>query len=145
MENSYILTEYRQLVNSYWIWKTLEFLLRMGNSWVFTAYGKFVNSYWIWKLHELLTCICDAIESLSVKISDIFFVPKTFLRVVAASSLVEESAFSTLHTDIVGSKILLYITASTATVTESLVKIYRKFRLYKSLLPSMLILSKNIK
>jgi hypothetical protein len=37
----------------------------------------------------------------------IFLVPRTFLRVVAASSFVEYWAFSTLHTDMVGSNIRL--------------------------------------
>ena len=61
--------------------------------------------------------------SLSVKISDNVFIPRLFLRVVAAKSCVDFPEFSTLMTEIIGFEILKYTTASTATVTESLVKI----------------------
>ena len=45
-----------------------------------------------------------AIFSLSLRISDRFFVPRTFRNVVAARSFVDACAFSTLMMDIVASK-----------------------------------------
>ena len=50
-------------------------------------------------------------------------VPRMFRRVVAARRRVENWAFSTLMTDRIGAKIRKYTTASTVTVTESLVSI----------------------
>ena len=49
----------------------------------------------------------SAIDSLSVRSSDMFFVPRTFLRVVAANNFVDLKASSTLHTDMLASKILV--------------------------------------
>uniref|UniRef100_A0A1I8IP76 Protein kinase domain-containing protein n=1 Tax=Macrostomum lignano TaxID=282301 RepID=A0A1I8IP76_9PLAT len=57
------------------------------------------------------SCIMQLISSRSDRISDRFFVPSTLRRVVWASRRVDRSASSTLYT-----------TASTATVTESLVR-----------------------
>ena len=62
--------------------------------------------------------------SLSDRTSDMALVPRTFLRVVAARRRVDFWASWTLHTAMMGSKIRKYTTASTATVTESLVRIY---------------------
>lgn len=61
--------------------------------------------------------------SLSDNSSARFLVPSTFLRVVCASSRVEEWAFDTLATAEMGQNILKYTTPSTDTVTESLVRI----------------------
>lgn len=50
-------------------------------------------------------------------------VPRTFLRVVWASSRVEKSALDTLATEAMGLLTRKYTTPSTLTVTESLVRI----------------------
>ena len=88
----------------------------------------------IWKNHNLIelqcwlsrwcTCISCDMLSLSDRTSDMALVPRTFLRVVAARRRVDFWASWTLHTAMMGSKIRKYTTASTATVTESLVRIY---------------------
>lgn len=61
--------------------------------------------------------------SLSDSSSARFLVPNTFLRVVWASSLVDECALDTLATDEMGHCMRKYTTPSTVTVTESLVRI----------------------
>ena len=67
--------------------------------------------------------MCSAMRCRSDNSSDILLVPKTFLSVVAANSLVEYNAWATLHVDKTGSNILANTTASTVTVRESFVKI----------------------
>lgn len=61
--------------------------------------------------------------SLSDSSSARFLVPSTFLRVVWASSRVDECALDTLATDEMGQCMRKYTTPSTDTVTESLVRI----------------------
>jgi hypothetical protein len=75
------------------------------------------------KINQNPTCMCSAMCCRSDNSSDIFLVPKTFLSVVAANSLVEYNAWATLHVDKTGSNILANTTASTVTVRESFVKI----------------------
>lgn len=77
----------------------------------------------IFNLKIMITCILEAMASLSVKSSDMFLVPRTFLRVVDARRRVDWYASETFTVAMVASKILIKITASTATVTESLVRI----------------------
>lgn len=71
----------------------------------------------------VLTCILSDMPSLSDSSSARFLVPRTFLRVVWASSRVDECASDTLATDEMGQCMRKYTTPSTATVTESLVRI----------------------
>ena len=75
------------------------------------------------KMGHSLTCIVWLMCSRSAKISLRFFVPSTLRRVVCAKRRVERLAFSTFVIEVVASWILKYTTASTATVTLSLVKI----------------------
>ena len=77
-------------------------------------------------LSRCCTCISCDMLSLSDRTSDMALVPRTFLRVVAARRRVAFWASWMLHTAMMGSKIRKYTTASTATVTESLVRIYSK-------------------
>lgn len=70
-----------------------------------------------------ITCMLAAMDSLSVRSSAIFLVPRTFLSVVAANRRVDWYASDTFTVAMVASKILMKRTASTATVTESLVRI----------------------
>lgn len=72
-----------------------------------------------------LTCILCDIPSLSDNSSARFLVPSTFLKVVCASRRVDVCAFDTLATDEMGQCMRKYTTPSTATVTESLVRICR--------------------
>lgn len=71
----------------------------------------------------VLTCILSDMPSLSDSSSARFLVPRTFLRVVWASSRVDECALDTLATAEMGQCMRKYTTPSTATVTESLVRI----------------------
>lgn len=66
--------------------------------------------------------------SLSDRSSARFLVPSTFLRVVCASSRVDEWALNTLATAEMGQYTRKYTTPSTFTLTESLVRIYRCFQ-----------------
>lgn len=72
-----------------------------------------------------LTCMLCDIPSLSDSSSARFLVPSTFLKVVWASRRVDVCAFDTLATDEMGQCMRKYTTPSTATVTESLVRICR--------------------
>lgn len=77
----------------------------------------------MWTHGFLLTCMLNDIPSLSDSSSARFLVPSTFLRVVWASSHVDECALCTLATDEMGHWMWKYTTPSTHTVTESLVRI----------------------
>lgn len=66
--------------------------------------------------------------SLSDRSSARFLVPRTFLRVVWASSRVDECALVTLATAEMGQYTRKYTTPSTDTVTESLVRICKCFK-----------------
>lgn len=79
----------------------------------------------LWHAGVILTCILWDIPSLSDNSSDRFLVPSTFLKVVWASRRVDVCAFETLATDEMGQCMRKYTTPSTATVTESLVRICR--------------------
>ena len=57
--------------------------------------------FYLFCLNVFLTCMLLEMESLSLSISCKCFVPRMFLRVVWASSLVEWWAFSTFATEIV--------------------------------------------
>lgn len=72
-----------------------------------------------------LTCILCDIPSLSDNSSARFLVPSTFLNVVWARRRVDVCALDTLATDEMGQCMRKYTTPSTATVTESLVRICR--------------------
>lgn len=66
-----------------------------------------------------------ATDSLSDKISCKDFVPNMFRNVDAAKSFVDLAASSTFMTEMTAFKIRKQTTASTDTVTESLVKIFK--------------------
>ena len=103
--------------------------LRFGGLIFRSAYvlgGLLLEFYSVGRRLVTFTCIVSLMLSLSPKISLRFLVPRTFLRVVCARRRVERLAFSTFVIDIVALYILKYTTASTATVTLSLVKTCRQ-------------------
>lgn len=91
------------------------------------SFNHYFDIFLEWLLYvksSLLTCILSDMPSLSDNSSARFLVPSTFLRVVWASSCVDECALLTLATEEMGQCMRKYTTPSTDTVTESLVRIW---------------------
>ena len=92
--------------------------------WFFAKFYRILIS-WTAETLTYLTFIWALISSRWESNSVMFLVPKTFLRVVAPSNLLAAVTSSTRVTDATGSIIRQYMTASTDTVTWSLVRIWK--------------------
>lgn len=104
--------------------------------WITNIIYTYIFSFFLinnFKWHKTLTCILREIPSLSESSSARFLVPSTFLRVVWASRRVELGALDTLTTADIGQYMRKKTTASTDTVTESLVRICKPIMRHKQI------------